>query len=101
MVSGLTEQDAVDAIERLPGGLGTATVALLQSERRRARALAIEGVAPTLENVADGSYPYVKTMYLVVTQDAPASVMKFVQFAGSGAGRRVLAEMGHLPPTTR
>lgn len=96
MVMGMTDQEAVDAIERLPGGLGTASMALLLSEQRRARALEIDGVAPTPAHVASGRYPYLKTMYLVVRADAPASVMKFVDFVGSPLGQRVLAETGHV-----
>lgn len=98
MVLGMTDQETVDAIERLPGGLGTASVALLLSEQRQARALAIDGVAPTLAHVESGRYPYIKTMHLVMRADAPAALTRFVAFVGSAAGRRVLAETGHVPP---
>jgi phosphate transport system substrate-binding protein len=99
MVVGMTDQETVDAIERLPGGLGTASMALLLSEQRRARALAIDGVAPTLANVESGRYPYNKTMLLVLRADAPAALGRFVAFVASPAGRRVLVETGHvLPP---
>jgi phosphate transport system substrate-binding protein len=96
MVVGKTDQEAVDSVERLSGALGTTTLALLLSEKRRALPLAIDGVAPTVANLANGSYPFGKTMYLVVRADANPSVLKFVEFAGSPAGRRLLAETGHL-----
>jgi len=95
MVTGMTDQDAVDAIERLPGGLGTASLALLQSERRRAHPVSIDGIAPTPANVLAGRYPYVKQLYVVTRVGAPASVAGFVAFIGSEAGRRVLADTGH------
>jgi phosphate transport system substrate-binding protein len=94
----MTDQEAVDAIERLPGGLGTASMSLLLSEQRRAQALALDGVAPTLAHVESGRYPFVKTMQLVLRADAPPAVTRFVTFIGSPAGRRVLAETGHVPP---
>jgi phosphate transport system substrate-binding protein len=98
MVLAMTDQEAVDAIERLPGGLGTASMSLLLSEQRRAQALALDGVAPTLAHVESGRYPFVKTMQLVLRADAPPAVTRFVTFIGSPAGRRVLAETGHVPP---
>ncbi|EHR69417.1 ABC-type phosphate transport system, periplasmic component [Burkholderiales bacterium JOSHI_001] len=98
MVLGMTDQETVDVIERLPGGLGTASMALLLSEQRRAHALAIDSVAPTLANVENGRYPYTKTMLLVLRADAPAAVNRFVAFIGSAAGRRLLAETGHVLP---
>lgn len=98
MVVGMTDQEAVDAVERLPGGMGTASLALLLSERRRATPLAIDGVEPTLANLASGRYPHAKTMTLVLRHDASATTRKFVEFVTSDSGRKLLAELGHLPP---
>lgn len=98
MVVGMTDQEAVDAIERLPGGLGTAAIALLLSEQRRAAPLAIDGVAPTPANVASGRYPYFKSMYVVLRSDAPEAARRFVEFIGSEAGRKILAGLGHVAP---
>jgi phosphate transport system substrate-binding protein len=100
MVMAMTDQEAVDAIERLPGGLGTASVALLLAERRRAAPLAIDGVEPTLANVASGRYPHAKTLSLVLRQDASPTARKFVDFVISAQGRKLLAELGHLPPAS-
>ncbi len=98
MVVALTDQEAVDAVERLPGGLGTATLAVLVSEKRRARPLAIDGVQPTVANLANGTYPFAKTMILVYKNDAPPSVRKFLAFVRSEAGARVLIDNGHRVP---
>jgi phosphate transport system substrate-binding protein len=100
MVTAMTDQDSATAIERLPGGLGTSTLALLISEQRRARALAIDGVAPTVDNVADGSYRFTKTMYLVVGARRSMAASKFLAFVDSDAGRRILAKAGHTAGST-
>lgn len=99
MVVALTDQEAVDAVERLPGGLGTASLSLLISEQRRAKPLAIDGVEPTLANLAAGRYPYAKTMALVIRADASDSVRGFVKFVVSEQGRKVLHELGHIAPS--
>ena len=98
MVTGMTDQEAVDAVERLPGGLGTASLALLLSERRLATPLALDGVQPTLANLASGRYRHAKTMTLVLRADATPATRKFVEFIASEPGRKLLGELGHLPP---
>lgn len=98
MVVAMTDQETVDAIERLPGGLGTASLALLTSERRRAVPLAIDGVEPSLENLANGRYLHAKTMMLVLRADATPATRRFVDFVSSEPGRKLLTELGHLPP---
>ena len=101
MFTAMTDQDSADAIERLPGGLGTSSLALLTAEHRRARALPIDGIAPTVANVASGRYPYVKPLYLVFKDGAPASVTQFIAFVGSPAGKRILTESGTDATTPR
>lgn len=99
MVVAMTDQDSADGIERLPGGLGTSSLALLRAEGRRLHALAIDGVRPSVASVADGSYPHAKPMYLVTKGVASPSVAQFLAFVGSPEGRRILTETGHvLPP---
>ena len=101
MTTAMTDQDSADAIERLPGGLGTSSLALLMTEHRRARALPIDGIAPTVANVASSRYPYVKPLYLVFKDGAPASVAQFIAFVGSPAGKRILTESGTDATTAR
>ncbi len=96
MVVAMTDQDSVDAIERLPGGLGTSTLAQLRSESRRARALVIDGVEPTVENLSNGRYRFAKTMYLIAKDCPSASVAGFLAFVRSEPGRNILAEIGHV-----
>lgn len=75
-------------------------MALLLSEQRRAVPLAIDGVAPTLANVASGRYPHAKPMYLVLRADAPEAARRFVEYVGSDAARKLLTELGHAIPST-
>lgn len=91
MVTGLTDQDSVDEIERLPGAIGTASMVLLNTERRSAVPVAIDGVSPTLANVVSGRYSHVKPLVVVIREGAPAELIRFIAFAGSEAGLKVLA----------
>lgn len=97
MVSALTDQESLDAIERLPGALGTTSLALLRAAPRKVRALPIDGVAPTPGNVASGRYPYSKPLILVASGDAAPAVRRFIEFTRSPAGTSILADFGLGP----
>ena len=91
----VTDQDAADQIMRLPGGLGTASLSLILSEDRALLALPIDGVAASVQNLATGTYPYAKSMYLVVKGEPQGAPARFLQFVRSAKGRKILAATGH------
>lgn len=91
-----TDQDNADALEQLPGALGATTLTQILTENRALRALTLDRVAPTLQSLAAGRYPYYKTLYLV-TGRSPAPLAKdFAAFVRSPAGQAVLAKSGNL-----
>ena len=92
-----TAQDAADLLQRLPGGLGTTMLALILSENRPLKSLSLDGVAPTPEAMADGSYRLTKTSS-IVTGPAPGELAKrFIAFVYSDEGAAILRRTGHLP----
>jgi len=99
MVRAITDQESADESERLPGSLGTSTLALLRSEKRTLQVVRIDEVAPTPENFTSGAYPHGKTM-TIVTKGAPnEATQKFLDFIASDTGRQVLVRLGHLVPS--
>lgn len=101
MVVAASDRECADAIERLPGALGPSSLALLLSERRRLKPLAIDGVQPTVRAVEDGSYPYYKTNSIVVRRNASPMTERFLAFLASDEGRRILTDTGHALPARR
>ncbi|MBT3066974.1 substrate-binding domain-containing protein [Rhodoferax sp. U11-2br] len=95
-----TDQETVDKIESIPGAVGVTTVALIQSEGRRLRALQLDGVEPTEANCKSGAYPtaLVKRFYLVTSTTPGAGVQRFIQFIGSAEGTTILKQTGHWTP---
>lgn len=91
----VTDQDSADAIETVSGALGTSTLALILSEKRSLRTLAVDQVMPTPKTVADGSYRYFKSFYAITRRDASESARKFVAFMVSPQGREILDQLGH------
>lgn len=61
------------------------------------RAVEIEGIAPTLDSIADGAYPYTKDLAFVSAGPPRGTAADFVAFAHSPAGRAVVRTYGALP----
>jgi len=94
LILATTDQEAADALERIPGAFGTTTLALIRTEGRAVVPLSLDGVAPAPATIADGTYPHYKTFYLVTPLTPRPEVTRFVQFVRSPAGLDVLKAAG-------
>jgi phosphate transport system substrate-binding protein len=96
LITSITDGSTMDDIQRLQGGLGTSALAPMLAEKRPLYALPIDGVAPTVKNLADGTYKYFKPFYVVTRGRPSAPVTRFFEFLRSAEGSQVLADSGHL-----
>lgn len=92
-----TDQDAAELAEKTAGSLTTGTLLQITSENRKVTALALDGIEPTLENIASGHYPYARTYYLVVKPAPSAKVLDFIGFIASADGQAIVRAAGALP----
>lgn len=92
-----TDQKSARALESIDGSLGTTTLAVIQGEKRNLKALTLDGVTPTPENLSNGKYPMSKDLYLVLPIKPETDALKFVEYLRSSHGARILLETGHLP----
>jgi len=97
MIVAMTDQDAADAIEEIPGAFGATTLSLVLSEKRAVRVLSLNGVVPGVRSMADRSYPYTKTFFMVTRKNPLPAVRRFVEFVRSPAGAAILAKNGQDP----
>jgi phosphate transport system substrate-binding protein len=97
MLLGVTNVECNEIVARSPGSIGPTTLLQIRSEPLPIRPLSWNGIEPTLENLASGRYPLVKSIRLVYRSPAPEGVRKFVAYLGSPAGRSLLRELGALP----
>jgi hypothetical protein len=59
--------------------------------------IAIDGVEPTDETIAKGTYRLRKPVYAVIRQDAPRPIAALHDWLSSADGQRVVSESGYLP----
>jgi phosphate transport system substrate-binding protein len=87
-----------EALLTVPFALGLSDLGTITIERLPIRALSIDGIAPTLENITSGRYPFTKTLGLVWHEDTlPDSGQAFVEFVQSDDGAGILTSHGYLP----
>ena len=96
----LADDEAVTALQSVPGAFGPTTLAMLIPESRPIHALALDGVTPSVATLSNGRYRLSKPLYLVVRADAPEPVHALVSFIRSPRGAKILASHGYQPIST-
>jgi phosphate transport system substrate-binding protein len=89
-----TDQDNVEIAEKVKGSLVGVSLTQMTTEKRNLRFVAIDGVAPSLENYENGSYPYAKTLYVVVPSKVSPEASAFLSFIATPAGESLLRKAG-------
>jgi phosphate transport system substrate-binding protein len=97
MLMAVTNQECNDILVRTPGAIGPTSLTQILTEDKALTPLTWNGVAPTLQNLASGAYPLVKTHFIVVRASPSPAVRRFVAFLGSPEARRILEQTGNLP----
>jgi phosphate transport system substrate-binding protein len=64
----------------------------------KVKVLTIDGIAPTLENVENGSYPLSRELYMFTRDPVPREASQFLEFMDGEDGRSIIAKSGFLPP---
>jgi phosphate transport system substrate-binding protein len=94
MIFAMTDQEAADVLESVPGAFGGTTLSLFLSEKRKFRLISLNGVMPGLRTMANRSYPYSKTFFMITGKNPPDPVRRFIDFVRSPAGAAILAKNG-------
>ena len=79
------------------GAIGMTTTTRVRRSKGKVKALAYNGVAPTVVNVEGGTYPFTREAYLVTKADPSAKVRAFLDFVKSAEGGEVLKANDAIP----
>lgn len=99
MLLGVTDQETFDHLKKTAGTISFAPLTMLLSEPGAVNISRLNGVAPTVANVASGRYPYAKRIFVVTKKDASPGVTAFVRFLNSKTARAMAAKQGLLLAT--
>jgi phosphate transport system substrate-binding protein len=61
------------------------------------RALRVDGIAPTVADVRQGTYPFAKDLAFVTKEGPPELAADFLRFVFSAPGQLLIRERGYLP----
>ena len=61
------------------------------------KVLSVEGVAPTIENIQNGSYPFVANFYAVTNGVPSGNTRLLIDWILSPQGQRIIEETGYVP----
>jgi phosphate transport system substrate-binding protein len=89
--------DMARELAAVPGAIGMTSSPFVDASRGAIRALALDGVTPTAENVQRGAYPLTRRSFLVTRAAPPAAVTRFLEFVRSRDGAGVIAAAGAVP----
>jgi phosphate transport system substrate-binding protein len=88
--------DLVQAVAQDENGIGYSTIALATSAG--IKPVSIGGVAPSVESVNKGQYPYARVLRLYTDKASEtAAARSFVEFIQSPRGQAIMARMGFAP----
>jgi len=73
---------------------GIGVTGISSAKRTDLKVLKINGVAPTKENIASGTYPYFRPLYLAMNKNARKEAKDFVEFVLSEQGQKIIDRAG-------
>ncbi len=96
MLVATTNQQCDEMLLRTPGAIGMTSLTQIVTEGSAITPLAWNGVPPTLENLASGSYPLEKTLFVVVRASPKPVVRRFLTFLASREARILIERTGNV-----
>ncbi len=89
--------DMAKELSETPGAIGMTTLTVVEQSQGKIRALALNGIAPSPENVERGAYPLVRKSFLITRDTPPPPVARFLRFVRDPAGQGVIRANGAIP----
>lgn len=89
--------DMARELAATPGAIGMTTMTVVEQSQGKIRAVAIDGIAPSAENVERNTYRLVRQSFFVTRTAATPAVVRFLAFARSPAGEQVIRANGAIP----
>ena len=89
--------DMAKGLAETPHALGMTSMTVVEQSGGKLKALALNGIAPTAENVKSGRYFLTRDFLFVTKAEPTPAVRKFLEFVLSPQGDRVIQTNGAVP----
>jgi phosphate transport system substrate-binding protein len=89
--------DMAKALAETSGSIGMTSMTVVEQSKGRVKALTLNGVAPTAENVKSGRYFLTRDFYFVTRSEPNPGLKKFLDFVLSPEGDHVIGANGAIP----
>ena len=93
----LTTGEMLASLQSTKGAIGITTSTVVRQSIVALRALSLDSVAPTPDNVTSGRYALARPAYFVTLASPSTAVARFIEFVRSERGAAVIAANGALP----
>jgi phosphate transport system substrate-binding protein len=93
----VTDMEAIEALARMPGGVGITTLGLVRTMGATLKVLNLGGVRPDLDTLTDGRWPHAKTVTAVTRSDAAPATAAVLDAMFAAPAAAVLASAGCQP----
>ena len=94
MMIAVTDPESNEAVSRTIGGIGASGLTSVIVGKLPLKVIALNGVKPGRENLANGTYPLSKDISFVTTDKLPDAAAKFMDFIYSNKGRSIAMKSG-------
>ncbi len=94
MMIAVTDPESNEAVSRTMGGIGASGLSGVAVGKLPLKVIALNGVKPTRENLANGTYPLSKDVSFVTTDKLPDAAAKFMDFIYSNKGQSIAKKAG-------
>jgi len=84
-----------NAVAGNPLAIGYISLGAMRSD---VRALPVDGIAPSVESVIDGSYPLFRSFNIAIPQGVSALALDFTDFILSAEGQGIISGRGYVAP---
>ena len=93
-----TDQEMEKTLIKVPYAIGFSDTVRGEGEISQIKALTLKGISPSPENLANGNYPFLKTLSFVYLKNKlPEEARSFLEFVRSDEAASVMRNAGCLP----
>ena len=89
--------DMAQGLAETPQAIGMTSMTVVEQSGGKVKALTLNGIAPTAENVKSGRYFLTRDFFFVIKREPTPSVKRFLDFVLSPVGDRVTLANGAVP----